>query len=138
MNCPYKGWPGLSYEILRRRARSFLRDAYGDYERGDYDLVLFHVEQAMQLYAKYLLYRLLGDYPKTHSIVRLLRDLQRVYSSRELEEIVNRHLELLYLLEESYITARYIPREYDSEIARRALELCELLFKVFEWLEKTS
>ncbi|MEM4528884.1 MAG: HEPN domain-containing protein, partial [Desulfurococcaceae archaeon] len=32
-----------------------------DFDRGDYDLVLFHIEQAIQLYAKYLLYRRLGD-----------------------------------------------------------------------------
>ncbi|MEM1618988.1 MAG: HEPN domain-containing protein, partial [Desulfurococcaceae archaeon] len=107
-------------------------------ERGDYDLVLFHVEQAIQLYAKYLLYRKLGDFPKTHSIVSLLRDLSRIYESRELESFVNSRIELLYLLEESYITSRYIPREYDLEIAKRALELGKKLLEVFKWLEKTS
>ncbi|MEM1831279.1 MAG: HEPN domain-containing protein [Desulfurococcaceae archaeon] len=128
----------MSYEILRRRAESFLRHAFDDFERGDYDLVLFHVEQAIQLYAKYLLYRKLGDFPKTCSIVSLLRDLSRIYESRELESFVNSRIELLYLLEESYITSRYIPREYDLEIAKRALELGKKLLEVFKWLEKTS
>ncbi len=128
----------MSYEILRRRAESFLRNAFDDFERGDYDLVLFHVEQAIQLYAKYLLYRKLGDFPKTHSIVSLLRDLSRIYESKELESFVNSRIELLYLLEESYITSRYIPREYDLEIAKRALELGKKLLEVFKWLEKTS
>jgi len=59
----------VGYEILRRRAEAFMRHAGEDFDRGDYDLVLFHVEQAVQLYAKYLLYRKLGDFPKTHSIV---------------------------------------------------------------------
>lgn len=128
----------MSYEILRRRAESFLRHASDDFDRGDYDLVLFHVEQAIQLYTKYLLYRRLGDFPKTHSIIKLLKDLAKIYGSRELESVISSSIELLYLLEESYITSRYIPREYDPEIAARALELSRRLLEVFKWLEKTS
>ncbi|MEM0000365.1 MAG: HEPN domain-containing protein [Desulfurococcaceae archaeon] len=128
----------MSYEILRRRAESFLRHAIDDFDRRDYDLVLFHVEQAIQLYAKYLLYRRLGDFPKTHSIVGLLKDLVKIYGSKELESVIGSHIELLYLLEESYITSRYIPREYDPEIATRALELGKRLLEVFKWLEKAS
>ncbi|MEM1850021.1 MAG: HEPN domain-containing protein [Desulfurococcaceae archaeon] len=128
----------MSYEILRRRAESFLRHAIDDFDRRDYDLVLFHVEQAIQLYAKYLLYRRLGDFPKTHSIVGLLKDLVKIYGSKELESVIGSHIELLYLLEESYITSRYIPREYDPEIVTRALELGKKLLEVFKWLEKAS
>lgn len=128
----------MSHEILRRRAESFMRYAVDGFNRGDYDLVLFHVEQAIQLYAKYLLYKKLGDFPKTHSVVRLLKDLAKVYESGELDNILGSNIELLYLLEESYITSRYIPREYDPEIALRALNLGNKLLEVFRWLEKAS
>jgi len=47
-------------DFLRRRALSFLESARADYDRGDYDLVLFHVEQFLQLYLKHLLYRKRG------------------------------------------------------------------------------
>lgn len=33
----------MSHELLRRRALSFLADAKLDFERGDYDLALFHI-----------------------------------------------------------------------------------------------
>lgn len=125
----------MSYELLRRRALSFLADARVDFERGDYDLALFHVEQFIQLYSKYLLYKRVGDYPKTHSIVRLIRDLARVYGDRSLDEFVEANLEGLYLLEEAYITSRYLPREYDAEIASRVLKLGEKLLEVFRCLE---
>ena len=65
--------------VLKRRARAFLESAKADFDRGDYDLVLFHVEQFFSLYLKHLLYLRLGDYPKTHSIMRLLKDLRRIY-----------------------------------------------------------
>ena len=89
---------GVSYgEVLRRRALAFLKDAEVDYERGDYDLVLFHVEQFLQLYLKYLLYKRLGDSPKSHSLVRLVKDVARVYDSNRLREFYGENLGFFYL-----------------------------------------
>ena len=125
-------------EVLRRRARAFLESAKADFNRGDYDLVLFHVEQFLQLYVKYLLYLSLGDYPKTHSLTRLLKDLKKVRQEDVLKRFYDENLEMINLLEEAYITSRYLPREYDEEIARRALEFAEKALGVMEWLEKHS
>ncbi|MCD6126032.1 MAG: HEPN domain-containing protein [Thaumarchaeota archaeon] len=125
-------------EVLRRRARAFLESAKADFNRGDYDLVLFHVEQFLQLYVKYLLYLSLGDYPKTHSLTRLLKDLKKVRQEDVLKRFYDENLEMINLLEEAYITSRYLPREYDEEIARRALEFAEKALEVMEWLEKHS
>ena len=125
----------MGYELLRKRALSFLRDARSDFEHGDYDLVLFHVEQLVQLYSKYLLYKRVGDYPKTHSIVRLLKDVAKVYDSRELNDFLSRNLEAIYLLEEAYISSRYLPREYDEDIAAKVLKLGEEILEVFKCLE---
>jgi len=125
----------VGYEILKKRALSFLRDAREDFKHGDYDLVLFYVEQFMQLFLKFLMYRKISDYSKTHSIIKLLRDLTKVYEGCGLESFVNENLEMLYLLEESYISSRYLPREYDEEIASRALRLSEKALEVFKCLE---
>ena len=128
----------VSFELLKRRALSFLRDAVIDYEREDYDLALFHVEQFVQLYSKYLLYKRIGDYPKTHSVIRLLKDLVKVYGDCELSKVISENLEALYLLEESYVSSRYIPREYDKEIASKMLKLAEKMHEVFRCLEERS
>ncbi|MEM1730552.1 MAG: hypothetical protein QXY26_05500, partial [Ignisphaera sp.] len=53
---------------------------------------------------------------------RLLKDLVKVYGSRELESITFSSIELLYPLEESYITLRYIPEGTIPEVAIRVLE----------------
>ena len=45
---------------------------------------------------------------------------------------------MINLLEEAYITSRYLPREYDEQIARRALEFAEKALEVMEWLERHS
>ena len=124
--------------LLKRRAKAFLESARADYARGDYDLVLFHVEQFLQLYLKYLLYRRIGDYPKTHSLIRLLRDVMRVYGDNVLREFYEENMEALYLLEEAYITSRYLPREYDREIAERILGFAKKALEVLECLERES
>ena len=128
----------MDFELLKKRALSFLRDAKVDYEHEDYDLALFHVEQFVQLYSKYLLYKKIGDCPKTHSVVRLLRDLVKVYGDCGLKGLISEDLEMLYLLEESYVSSRYIPREYDREIASKVSRLAEKLHEVFRCLEEKS
>ncbi|MEM2926581.1 MAG: HEPN domain-containing protein [Candidatus Bathyarchaeia archaeon] len=125
----------MSFELLKKRALSFFRNAQSDYEHGEYDLVLFHVEQSIQLYSKYLLYRRIGDYPNTHSIIKLLKDVVKVYAYEELNRFMNNNLEALYLLEEAYISSRYLPREYDLDIAARILKLGENILGVFKCLE---
>ena len=125
-------------EFLKRRAKAFLEDAQGDFARGNYDLVLFHVEQFLQLYFKHLIYKRIGDYPKTHSLIRLIRDVMKVYDESSLREFYDKNLETLYLLEEAYIASRYLPREYDREIAERILEFSKRALEVLEWLEKHS
>lgn len=123
-------------DFLKRRAKAFLESAQADFTRGSYDLVLFHVEQFLQLYLKYLLYMKIGDFPKTHSVVRLIKDVIKVYNDYRLREFYEENLETLYLLEEAYITSRYLPREYDKDIAKRVLNFAKKVLEVLEWLEK--
>jgi HEPN domain-containing protein len=128
-----------SAAFFRRRAEAFLSDARSDYGRGYYDLVLFHVEQFLQLYLKYLLYLRLGDYPKTHSLIRLLKAVIRVYGKEVcgLQDFYDDNLEMLYLLEEAYISSRYLPREYDAEIAARVLKFADKALGVLECLARS-
>lgn len=123
-------------DFLKKRALAFLESAKNDFTRRSYDLVLFHVEQFVQLYLKHLLFKKIGDFPKTLSIIRLIRDLMKVYDESFIKEFYEENLETLYLLEEAYITSRYLPRQYDREIAERILKFSERILEVLKWLEK--
>jgi HEPN domain-containing protein len=57
--------------FLVEDSRSFLRAVKRDLEEGEYNLAMFHAEQALQLCAKYKLYLKYGDYPKTHRLKEL-------------------------------------------------------------------
>ncbi|RLE55733.1 MAG: hypothetical protein DRJ30_03265 [Candidatus Methanomethylicota archaeon] len=123
-------------DFLRRRAFAFLESAKSDFTRESYDLVLFHVEQFIQLYLKYLLFRKIGDFPKTHSLIHLIKYVMKIYGEDPLKKFYDENLEILYLLEEAYITSRYLPRQYDREIAERILNFSEKILEVLKWLEK--
>jgi len=83
-------------------------------------LVLFHVEQFLQLFLKHLLYKKIGDYPKTRSLVRLIKDTIRVYGIEELKNFIQETLKhFTYLKKPTYLrdicreaTIKKLPKEY--------------------------
>jgi len=74
---------------------------------------------------KYLIYRKLGDFPKTHFLRDLLdKVLERYGAVCNLGDFLRRRSAVLALLEHAYITSRYLPfraRREDYEVARDAL-----------------
>jgi HEPN domain-containing protein len=72
-------------------------------QRGLYDVAAFNAEQAAQLYLKATLLELVGDFPRTHSIIFLLNELKRV-SSKEVEDFVKENKGGLHVLEDAYLT----------------------------------
>jgi len=107
-----------SVSFLLQNARSFMRAARRDLEEGEYNLALFHAEQALQLCTKYKLYLKYGDYPKTHKLKELLEALQQSYDAV-----------IIDLLEDAYIGSRYLPVRYSAETARRAVAEVERLMR---------
>ncbi|MER3602190.1 MAG: hypothetical protein C4339_05675 [Nitrososphaerota archaeon] len=57
------------------RALSFLRNAASLYEEGGFDLSAICIERSCQLFVKHHPLLRTGTYPRTHSLVRLLKEL---------------------------------------------------------------
>ncbi len=121
-------------EVLRRRAEAFLRNAERLVEEGEYDLVVFNLEQYCQLLLKYRLLILTGSYPRTHSLRRLIRELG-VLEPKVLE-LVNNVPNLHYIarLEEAYIASRYLPITYEEKEVK---DLLKFVLEVFKPLVET-
>jgi len=116
-------------EVLRERANAFLRNAHRLVEEGEFDLAAFSLEQYCQLMLKYKLLVKTGAYPRTHSLMRLIRDLAKVNPS--LKEVLESEEAVLHLtkLEDAYIAARYLPRRCDEVEVRAMLRFVEEVFK---------
>ncbi len=116
-------------EILRERAEAFLRNAERLIDEGVYDLAAFNIEQYCQLLLKYKLLIKTGTYPRTHSIIRLLRELSKV--SKDVEVLLKSREAIIYLtkIEDAYIGARYLPRRYEEIEVKEMLRFVKEVFR---------
>jgi len=116
-------------EILRERAEAFLKNAEKLITEGLHDLAAFNIEQYCQLTLKYKLPIKTGTYPRTHSIIRLLRELSKI--AEELKGLLNNREAMIYLtkIEDAYIGARYLPRRYEEIEVKEMLRFTKEVFK---------
>lgn len=119
-------------EILRDRAYAFLRNARRLFEEGEYDLAAFSVEQFCQLILKYKLLIKTGTYPRTHSLLRLLRELDKLEPGKNVGSFIDSELMFLTRIEDAYIVARYLPRRYERKEVEELLKFAERFREVIE------
>ncbi len=111
--------------LLKRRALDFLEEAKIALRRGSYDIACFLAEQALQLYLKFILLKIVGDYLRTHSIKRLLGEIARLTNSSELRNFMRVNRARISALEDAYLMARYFIKEYDEDDADDMIKLVE-------------
>ena len=111
---------------LIKRARDFLRTAEFQVVNGMYDLAIFNLGQALQLFLKAKMLEYGAQYPRAHSahyLFRFLRDIILNDKRQIVSELLDRYLFELGVLKDAYIGARYVPREYIKEEAERLINI---------------
>ena len=124
-------------EILRKRAFSFLSNAEFLFKRKDYDLAAFNIEQFCQLFLKYKLLVKIGDFPKTHSLTELFRQLIKTLKKNQrnkLKKFFSSNINVIKNLESAYITSRYIPIEFSKEEVDSMLKFAKKFSRFIEKL----
>lgn len=116
-------------ELLRERAENFLANAEELAEKGNYDLAAFNVEQYCQLILKYYLLVKVGTYPRTHSLMSLLRNLSTLTSSLKDLLLDGKWVVMLTKIEDAYIGSRYLPRKYEKVEVEEMLKFVKEVFK---------
>lgn len=106
-------------EYLLERSRRFYETAKMQVEKGFYDLAMFSFEQSLQLFLKASLLKLGLDFPRTHSVKRLLELLYEITGDKRIQDMIRKYSLELGVLADVYITSRYVAREYTySEVER--------------------
>ena len=115
-------------DILRKRAIRFLENGIELLEKNILDIAAFNFQQFSELYLKYKLAEISGEYPKTHSIKRLLKELAKLTSTeKKIAEFVEENIDRISNLENAYITSRYIPVEFERKEVENMKEMAEKL-----------
>jgi len=117
-------------KVLLRRAKIFEEDARNDFENKNFDIAMFHLEQAAQLLIKAKLLDLKGSFTKTHSLRLLLSELSRSWKRKEIKKFIKKYLKVLRDLERAYISSRYIYEEFFEDEVRNAFKLIKELRKL--------
>lgn len=112
-------------EYLFERSRRFYETAKMQIERGFYDLAVFSLEQSLQLYLRASLLKLGVEFPRTHSVKRLLELLYGVTGDKRVQEMLQRYGLELGVLVDAYITSRYVAREYTYDEVMRVKQVIE-------------
>ncbi len=120
-------------EILKIRAERFLETARDLYKKEYYDLCAFNIEQAVRLFLKYEIWKILGDFEKTHKISELL-DHYKIASGKvkEIDSLKENYKQTIYDLEIAYIESRYLPAQFLKEQIDLMFKFVEDLLNIFK------
>jgi len=121
-------------DFLKKRAEEFFQRAKEDFEKQRFNLTVFDIEQAVQLWIKHLIFAKAQDFPKTHYFDILIKNLSEVYNNKKIEEFYKNHILEFKVLEEAYITTRYLPKDFAKD---ETIKIIKFLEKFFKFLEKT-
>jgi len=113
-------------EHLLKRSKEFLETAEHQISKGFYALAAFSLEQSLQIFLKAKMILRGVDYPRTHSVRALLEmssDLAPEEEKSSIKHILEKYLLELGILEDAYITSRYVMREYRKEEAERLMKV---------------
>jgi len=116
-------------DFLKKKAKYFEEEAREAYEKNRFTLVLFFVEQSIQLYLKYLIYKRIGDYPKTYNLKVLFENLNRLI---DISEFITENEEIIDLLTTSYIESRYTMMEYGKKSVELSLRFLDKFKEKFK------
>jgi HEPN domain-containing protein len=99
-------------KLLKERAEKFYFYADQAFKNEDFEIAAFNFEQSAQLYLKYTLSLLIGDFPKTHELRKLMKELMKITKSKELSKLLNEQQSVISDLETAYLTSRYLPATF--------------------------
>jgi len=115
-------------QYLLMRSKEFLETAKYQLANGFYSLAAFSLEQGLQLFLKSKTLARGVDYPRTHSVRALLEMLWSLVAEEEklvIRQLLDEHLLELGMLEDAYITSRYVMREFRKEEVERLRKVVE-------------
>lgn len=98
-----------------------------------YGLAAFSLEQSLQLFLKAKILEMGVDYPRTHSMRKLLELLFEIVedtASKVLKNLVGKYSLELASLEDAYITLKYTSREFRREEVLRLKRVVDKVLKV--------
>lgn len=117
-------------DYLLQRHKRFYETALFEMEKGYYDLAAFNLEQSLQLFLKAELLKLGVEYPRSHKVRELLNLIYDITKCKEIKSLFETLALELGMLEDVYITSRYLVRDFSVEEVNRLKETVDKVIDV--------
>jgi Uncharacterized conserved protein related to C-terminal domain of eukaryotic chaperone, SACSIN len=119
-------------KFLKERAFEFWEEGIKLFNEKKYNLSVFNIEQAIQLWIKYLIGIKIGDWPKTHYFSELVESLSDVYKSKKVVDFYKNNEIFFNNLEDAYFTSRYFPKVFSENTVSQLIENSKKFIKITE------
>jgi HEPN domain-containing protein len=119
-------------KFLKERAFEFWEEGIKLFNEKKYNLSVFNIEQAIQLWIKYLIGIKIGDWPKTHYFSELIESLSDVYKSKKVVDFYKNNEIFFNNLEDAYFTSRYFPKVFSENTVSQLIENSKKFIKITE------
>lgn len=119
-------------EFLKERGREFWDVALENFEKGRWNITILHLEQALQLWLKYLIALKAGEWPQHHFLTKFIEEVINIYNFERLKKFYDENRLAIGQIEAAYISSRYTPKKFSQEDIEAALDLSVKLTKVLE------
>jgi HEPN domain-containing protein len=123
---------GKEIKFLKERAFEFWEEGIKLFNEKKYNLSVFNIEQAIQLWIKYLIGIKIGDWPKTHYFSELVESLSDVYKSKKVVDFYKNNEIFFNNLEDAYFTSRYFPKVFSENTVSQLIENSKKFIKITE------
>lgn len=119
-------------EFLKQRSKEFWETAVDLFQKRRYNLCVFNLEQACQLWLKYLIAKKLGNWPQIHYLAELIKEFSKAYSTPEILDYYKENELFFDDLSDAYFVSRYYPKDYTETLAKKLITECEKFIKLTE------
>ena len=122
----------MKIEFLKERAKEFFEEAEELLRKKKYNLSAFNIEQAIQLWIKYLIGKKIGDWPKTHYFSELIPQLSIAYENEKIMNFYKKNELFFNNLEDAYFTTRYFPKKFTENAILMFIQKCKEFFEIIK------
>ena len=84
------------------------------------------------MFLKFLIGKKIGEWPKTHYLSELIKELSKVYKEKEILSYFKKNELFFENLTDVYFTSRYFPREFPETVVKKLLVEFEKFIKFLE------
>lgn len=122
--------------FLKKRAQEFWEEGLRLFNEEKYNLSAFHLEQAIQLWGKYLIGVKIGDWSKTHYLSELVNEIAKAWEDDKILEFYQKNVLFFDSLEDAYFTSRYFPKTFTKNSVSQLVENSKEFLKLTEEITK--